>query len=250
MPKHQPELARIYNVFGLSSNHELSTLLANIENTKRFSDLLHAVEREFFMVPGEPSGEPEDEGAPVDDECLVNCWGSTRAQYIEQFRAALPAAFANSVPDHNTADSGEKWSLSGDNGAWDYDTLSELIKDNYGHGRDSAGPMGGDDDVVIGSTVYRAIECKDDPAGFLPDANQITEIMLDNAASGDAGEWVDAYPSLDKQALLDLEAALKPLKAWARKHCQPDFFTVKGVTPHTITEEEVRAVMGAGEVIE
>ena len=47
MPKHQPELARIYNVFGLSSNHELSTLLVNVENSKRFSDLLHAVEREF-----------------------------------------------------------------------------------------------------------------------------------------------------------------------------------------------------------
>ena len=52
MPKHKPELAAIYRVFGLSSNHELSTLLVNIENTKRFADLLHAVEREFFMIPG------------------------------------------------------------------------------------------------------------------------------------------------------------------------------------------------------
>ncbi|WP_204127639.1 hypothetical protein [Pseudomonas ogarae] len=72
MPKHKPELARIYNVFGLSSNHKLSTLLVNVENAKRFADLLHDVEREFFMVLGVPPGEPEDNGAPVDDECLVN----------------------------------------------------------------------------------------------------------------------------------------------------------------------------------
>ncbi|WJM94660.1 hypothetical protein QEP73_13740 [Pseudomonas defluvii] len=89
MPQKHPDLVRIYNTFGLSSNHKLSTLLANIENCKHFADLLHAVEREFFMVPGEPSGEPEDEGAPVDDECLVNSWGSTTEQYIKQFRAAL-----------------------------------------------------------------------------------------------------------------------------------------------------------------
>ena len=135
----------------------------------------------------------------------------------------------------------EKWSLNGENGAWDYDSLAELIKDNYGHGRDSAGPMGGDDDVVIGSTVYRAIEHKDDPAGFLPDAGQITEIMFDNAASSDAGEWVDAYPELDDEATAALAKALEPLKAWARKHCQPKFFTVKDITQHTVTAEDVRA---------
>ena len=60
-------------MLGISSNHELSTLLLNIENTKRFADLLHTVEREFFMIPGEPSEEPEDAGHPVDNECLVNC---------------------------------------------------------------------------------------------------------------------------------------------------------------------------------
>lgn len=67
----------------------MSTLLANIENTKRFADLRHAVDREFSMVPGEPSIKPDDEGAPVDGKCLVNCWGSTPEQYIEQFQAAL-----------------------------------------------------------------------------------------------------------------------------------------------------------------
>lgn len=139
MPKHKPELASIYNVFGLSSNHELSTLLVNIENTKRFADLLHAVEREFFMVPGEPSGEPEDEGAPIDDDCLVNCRGSTSGDYLKQFKAALPIAAANLIPDYEAPETREKWSLTGENGSWDYDSLDELLKDNYGHDSDGDG---------------------------------------------------------------------------------------------------------------
>lgn len=105
-------LRRVYDSFGLGYNHHVSVLLANIENTKRFSDLLHAVEREFFMVPGEPSGEPEDEGAPVDDECLVNCWGSSQEQYLEQFRTALlliskPAGEAVAQIKFGEVDSGE-----------------------------------------------------------------------------------------------------------------------------------------------
>ena len=121
MPKHNPELASIYSALGLSSNHELSTLLLNIENTKRFSDLLHAVEREFFMVPGEPSDEPEDAGLPVDDECLVNRWGSTPTEYLRQFKAALSVAAANWIPAYEAPETGVKWSLTGDNGSWDYD---------------------------------------------------------------------------------------------------------------------------------
>ena len=84
-----PDLARIYDIFGLHHSHSISVLEANVRNTKRFSDLLQAVESEFLMVPGTPSDEPEDEGFPVDDECLVNRWGSSQEEYIEQFRAAL-----------------------------------------------------------------------------------------------------------------------------------------------------------------
>ncbi|MDD2092368.1 hypothetical protein NP522_19470 [Pseudomonas guariconensis] len=84
-----PDLARIYDIFGLHHSHPISVLEVNVRNTKRFSDLLQAVESEFLMVPGTPSDEPEDEGCPVDDECLVNRWGSTQEEYIEQFRAAL-----------------------------------------------------------------------------------------------------------------------------------------------------------------
>lgn len=233
-------LRRVYDVIGLNYSHPVSVLLENFKNIKRFSDYLSAVEREFFMVPGEPIDEPEDEGLEPDDVCLVNKWPAESVEhYVEQFRAALPTALVNSVSDAPTPSTGEKWSLSGKNGSWDYGSLAELIKDNYGHGRDSAGPMGCDDDVVVGSTVYRAIECKADPAVFLPDASQITETMFDNAASSDAGEWVDNYPDLDDAAKASLEGSLLPLKHWARTHCQPDFFTVKDITSYTITADDV-----------
>ncbi|QIE88019.1 hypothetical protein [Pseudomonas nitroreducens] len=84
-----PDLKRVYDVIGLHYSHPVSVLIANFQNTKHFSDLLHAVEHEFFMVPGEPSDEPEDEGCEPDDVCLMSCWGSTQEQYIEQFREAL-----------------------------------------------------------------------------------------------------------------------------------------------------------------
>jgi len=105
-------LRQVYDLIGLHYSHPVSVLLENFKNIKRFSDLLHAVEREFFMVPGEPSDEPEDEGAPVDDDCLLNCWGSSQEQYLEQFRLALlmlskPAGEAVAHIQFGEVDSGE-----------------------------------------------------------------------------------------------------------------------------------------------
>ncbi|KAA0944857.1 hypothetical protein FQ186_29130 [Pseudomonas sp. ANT_H14] len=82
-------LRKVYDLIGLSYSQPVSVLLANLKNIIRFSNLLHAIERNFMMVPGKPSDEPEDEGCEPDDLCLVNCWGSSEAEYIEQFRAAL-----------------------------------------------------------------------------------------------------------------------------------------------------------------
>ena len=90
LPPAQPDgLGRVYDLIGLHRSQPMDVLLVNIGNMKRFTELLWAVEREFFMVPGEPSGEHEDEGFEPDDECLVNSWGSKQADYIEQFRVAL-----------------------------------------------------------------------------------------------------------------------------------------------------------------
>lgn len=38
MPQHNPELAPLFNLFGLSGNHSLSTLIANVEGLKRRAD--------------------------------------------------------------------------------------------------------------------------------------------------------------------------------------------------------------------
>jgi len=82
------DLQKVYDEFGIGEQaRTLPILLTNIRNTKRFADYLHAVEREFFMVPGDPDEDfPDDE---PEDECLLNSWGSTQSEYIEQFRKAL-----------------------------------------------------------------------------------------------------------------------------------------------------------------
>ena len=88
-------LAQIGAILGPGSN-ELHTLLVCIRNIKHFADCLDAVERAFFMVPGEPDDEFPDE--KPDDECLLNRWGSTVEQYVEQFRAAIPHLLAAQPP--------------------------------------------------------------------------------------------------------------------------------------------------------
>lgn len=91
-------LQRVYDVIGLDYSHDVSVLIENFKNIKRFADYLHAIEREFFMVPGDPSDEPEDAGSKPDDECLMNCWGSTQEQYVEQFRSALAYLASKAEP--------------------------------------------------------------------------------------------------------------------------------------------------------
>lgn len=85
--------------------------------------------------------------------------------------------------------------------------------------------------------------CKNDLARFLPDASDVIERIYENACESDAGEWVNAYPDLSKAAEAELQIALTPLKAWARKHCQPDFFTIKDITPYIVTYEDVSRSM-------
>lgn len=98
-------LQKICSIFRIGIQAQTqSTILTNVENAVRFAEQLHAIEREFFMVPGEPDEDyPDDEPAEV---CLVNCWGSTTEQYVEQFREALlritrPAPVP-AVPDIDT----------------------------------------------------------------------------------------------------------------------------------------------------
>lgn len=84
-------LQRIYELIGIGElARSPAALLDHLETIQRFSNYLSAVEREFFMVPGEPGDEPGDEGAEPDEDCLVNKWAAeSEEQYVEQFRAAL-----------------------------------------------------------------------------------------------------------------------------------------------------------------
>lgn len=136
----------------------------------------------------------------------------------------------------------EKWSLDGKDGNWNYDTLAELILDCYGHDGDGDGhPASGTPGLYEGDTIYRGIACFDDPVRFLPEAHDVLDYMADATSDSEASEYADNYPDVDDDARAALEVALEPLKAWARKHCQPDFFTVRNVTPYILTEEDVRA---------
>ncbi|MGP9679400.1 hypothetical protein ACT3TC_12275 [Halomonas sp. AOP27-A1-41] len=77
----------VVDTIGFPARHDIRrqtcVIVTNIQNCWRFAKYLHAIENKFFMVPGEP-----DEDYP-DDECLVNSWGSTEEQYIDQFAKAI-----------------------------------------------------------------------------------------------------------------------------------------------------------------
>ena len=81
---------QIADLFCIGSEARLNreTILSNVKNTSHFAELLHAVEHEFFMVPGDPDEDyPEEQPEPV---CLVNSWGcASTEQYIGQVRDAL-----------------------------------------------------------------------------------------------------------------------------------------------------------------
>ncbi|HGY2296353.1 TPA: hypothetical protein ACNV18_000067 [Pseudomonas putida] len=101
----QRDMARVYDVIGLHHGQPVGVLLTNLGNIKRFSEYLGAVERAFFMVPGEPSDEAEDGGAPIDDECLLNKFPAASTEhYVDQFREALITigALQRHEPDTST----------------------------------------------------------------------------------------------------------------------------------------------------
>lgn len=141
----------------------------------------------------------------------------------------------------------EAWSVNGDDGSWDYPSLAALIRDNFGSEADgtSFGPGRGNG-LKVGDTVHTGTVCKADPAGFLPGADELLNHMFEAASGSDAGEWVDNYPDLDEEATAALGAALEPLQAWARKFCQPNFFTIEKMALHTVTEEDVRLAKASG----
>jgi hypothetical protein len=87
LPELRDKIGDLLGIGALARND--STILTSLRNIKKFAEMLHAIERNFFMVPGEVDEDfPDDE---PEDECVLNCWGSTIEEYVEQFRAAQAA---------------------------------------------------------------------------------------------------------------------------------------------------------------
>lgn len=93
-----------------------------------------------------------------------------------------------------------------------------------------------DDEGAVGQTIYVGQGVKRTASYFLPDPDTIIDEMA-NAASDEADEFADGYPSVSEDAKKALAVALHN---WAKEHVgDPDFFTVTGSTEHVVTQEDL-----------
>ncbi|UKE82777.1 hypothetical protein PJ912_27245 [Pectobacterium colocasium] len=83
-------LSQIRDILHIGSEVPLFCIVENVKNANRFADQLAAIEQEFFMVPDEDyHTDDDDQNDEPCEKCLVNRWGSTTEQYVDQFRKAL-----------------------------------------------------------------------------------------------------------------------------------------------------------------
>lgn len=87
-------LQRVYDLVGMGELARTpGVLMTNLENMKRRSDCLSGIELLFqYEVPD------EDYPGQMSEECDLN-WGQSRADYVETFKAALPA-FLSRHPEY------------------------------------------------------------------------------------------------------------------------------------------------------
>lgn len=80
--------AELKRIFGTGEAvNSTDVVLANAINSAHFAKLLHAVEQKFFTVNDDFDDDYlNDAPAP---KCLVNSWGSTKSDYVNQFGRAL-----------------------------------------------------------------------------------------------------------------------------------------------------------------
>jgi hypothetical protein len=78
-------MGAVYAAFGIGSKARTpNVLLVNIQNARRRSECLSAIEHEFFTRTTE-----DDEGEEMED-CPLS-WGVEPEEYVKQFREALTA---------------------------------------------------------------------------------------------------------------------------------------------------------------
>ncbi|MEL0579059.1 hypothetical protein AACK17_10925 [Pectobacterium punjabense] len=88
--QQEDTLSQIRDILHIGSEVPLFCIVENVKNANRFADHLAGIEQEFFMVPDEEyHTEDDDQNDEPREKCLVNRWGLTTEQYVEQFRKAL-----------------------------------------------------------------------------------------------------------------------------------------------------------------
>jgi hypothetical protein len=113
------------------------------------------------------------------------------------------------------------WSIDSED--WHDKPLAALIKGNV--------------HLKVGATLYCGEKSYPDPANFLPDVDDLLMHMQEEAEGSDCGEHVDGYPEPSEEAKAELAELLKPLRAWARRHCPPDFYLIENVQEVALTQE-------------
>lgn len=120
-------------------------------------------------------------------------------------------------------------------GDWNHDSLADLIRENTEHDGTCA--------IQVGTIVWRGLKKFDDPADFVPGADDIINTMANNAASSDGGEFADDYPNVTEEAQAELN---EYLIAWARKHAPvTGFYGVVDIELYTVTSDDLESAKTA-----
>lgn len=99
-----------------------------------------------------------------------------------------------------------------------------------------------DRELAMGAVIQRGVVSRRSASSFLPDANEVIEHM-GNAAADDNSEFADNFPDTTKEQEAELERLMEPMKAWADRTCDVNFYTVlnKSIEAYTVTAEDVAA---------
>lgn len=109
LPDAADQLAQVYAAFGIGEQaRTLPILLTNIENARRRAECLWAIEREFFTKEVPVEDWLADEPGETHEECPL-LWGANRADYVEQFRAALADHVASQLAPAEPVPELEVW---------------------------------------------------------------------------------------------------------------------------------------------
>lgn len=108
-----------------------------------------------------------------------------------------------------------------------------------------------DRELPMGAVIQRAVVSRRSASSFLPDASEVIEHMA-NAAHDDNSEFSDNFPDASKEQEAELERLMKPIKAWADRTCDVNFYTVvnDSIESYVVTSEDVVAGEAYRQVLE